>query len=94
MIGRKIILFVGILFVLLAVTVFVFVATQHPFPVFKYSTQTDHYVSVTQNVGPEDSRFMWNNNSLNLIAQAFALFAAAAATLAMLSTDEKRKMND
>jgi amino acid permease len=85
------IIIVSILFVLLAVAVFAFVATQNPFPVFKYSTQTDHYVNVTQNVGPEDSRFMWNNNSLNLITQAFALFAAATATLAMLSTNKKEE---
>ena len=85
------IIIVGILFALLAVAVFAFVATQNPFPAFKYSTQTDHYVNVTQNVGPEDSRFMWNNNTLNLIAQAFVLFAAAAATLALLSTNKKEE---
>jgi hypothetical protein len=34
---------------------------------------------------------MWNNNSLNLIAQAFALFAAAASTLIMLRTDKKEE---
>lgn len=90
----NVVMIVGLFFVLLAVAVFTFVAVQHPFSVFKYSTQTDHYVSVTQNVGPEDSRFMWNNNSLNLIAQAFALFAAAAGTLAMLRTDEKRELHD
>jgi hypothetical protein len=85
------IMIVGILFALLAVTLFAFVASQNPFPAFKYSAQTDHYVSITQNIGPEDSRFMWNNNSLNLIAQAFALFAAAASTLIMLRTDKKEE---
>jgi hypothetical protein len=85
------IMIVGILFALLAVTFFAFVASQNPFPAFKYSAQTDHYVSITQNIGPEDSRFMWNNNSLNLIAQAFALFAAAASTLIMLRIDKKEE---
>jgi len=83
---------VGFLFALITVAALAVIATQQPFPVFKYSTQSDRYVSVTQNIGLEDSRFMWNNNSLNLIAQAFALFAAAAATLAILRTDEKRKI--
>jgi hypothetical protein len=87
----NLIVIVGILFALLAVAIFALVATQNPFPVFNYSTQTNHYVSVTQNVGPEDSRFMWNNNTLNLITQAFVLFAAAAATLAMLSTNKKEE---
>ena len=85
------ILIVGILFALLAVTVFAYVATQNPFPAFKYSTQTNQYLNVTTNIGPEDSRFMWTNNSLNLIAQAFVLFAAAAATLAMLRTNTKEE---
>ena len=88
------IMIVGILFALLAVAVFAVVAAQSPFPAFKYATQTAHYVSVTQNatqVGPLDSQFMWNNNSLNLIAQAFVLFAAAAGTLALLNTNKSKE---
>lgn len=83
------IIIVGILFALLAVAVFALVAIQSPFPAFKYSTQTDNYLSLTQNIGPEDSRFMWTNNTLNLIAQAFVLFAAAAATLSLLRINKK-----
>ncbi len=79
----------GVIFALLAVAVFVFVASQSPFPAFKYSTQTSHYIDVNSNVGPADSRFMWTNNDLTLVAQAFVLFAAAAAALAMLKTDDK-----
>ena len=85
----NVIIIVGILFALLAVAVFTLVAIQNPFPAFKYSPLTDHYVSITQNIGPEDSRFMWTNNTLNLIAQAFILFAAAA--LALLSTNKKEE---
>jgi hypothetical protein len=82
----------GFLLALIAVAALAVIATQQPFPIFKYSTRSDHYISVAQNVGAESSRFMWNNNSLNLLTQAFALFAAAAATLAILRTDEKRKL--
>ncbi|MGD0451131.1 MAG: hypothetical protein ABSA79_08785 [Candidatus Bathyarchaeia archaeon] len=87
----NIIIIVGILFALLALAVFTLVATQNPFPAFKYATQTDHYVSVTQNIGPEDSRFLWTNNTLNLVAQAFVLFAAATATLALLNTNKSEE---
>ena len=78
---------VGILFAVLAFATLAVIATQQSFPEFKYSTPSDHFVNITQNIGLEDSRFMWNENGLNLITQAFVLFAAAAATLAILSHD-------
>jgi len=83
------IVIIGVVFAILAIAVFASVAVQNPFPAFKYSSQTSQYLGVTQNIGPEDSRFMWNNNTLNLIAQAFVLFAAAAATLAMLNVNKE-----
>ncbi len=79
----------GIIFALLAVAVFVVVASQSPFPAFHYATQSDHYINVNANVGPADSQFMWTNYDLTLVAQAFVLFGAAAASLAMLRTDDK-----
>lgn len=86
-------LIVGFLFAVIAFAAFAVIATQHTFPEFKYSTpsQTDHFVGVTQNIGVEDSRFMWNENGLNLITQAFALFAAAAGTLMILSRNGKEE---
>ena len=87
----SVIAIVGILFALLGVAIFALVAVQSPFPAFKYASQTNHYVSVTQNIGPEDSRFLWTNNTYNLIAQAFVLFAAAAATLALLNTNKSEE---
>ncbi len=83
------VLIVGAISVVLMIIVFVFVAAQTPFPAFKYATQTSHYVNLTSNIGPEDSRFMWTNYDLTLIAQAFVLFAAAAAALALLRTEHK-----
>ena len=87
----NVIVIVGILFALLGVAIFALVAGQSPFPAFKYASQTDHYVSLSQNIGPEDSRFLWTNNTYNLIAQAFVLFAAAAATLALLNTNKSEE---
>ena len=85
---------VGFLSAVIAFAALAVISTQQPFPEFKYSTQSaqyPHLISLSQNIGPEDSKFMWTNNSLSLITQAFALFAAAAATLAMLTRDAKEK---
>ena len=70
---------------------FVGVALQQDFPIFSASgpNQTT-FVDVNGDVGAEDSRFMWNNTGLALIAQAFVLFAAAAATLGLLRSGEEK----
>jgi hypothetical protein len=67
-----------------AVVLFVVVAVQKPFPIYNSANQTSSFVNATGDVGAEDSRFMWNNDGLALIAQAFVLFAAAAAALGLL----------
>ena len=71
---------------------FVGVALQQDFPIFSASgtNQTTTFVDVNGDVGAEDSRFMWNNTGLALIAQAFVLFAAAAATLGLLRNGEEK----
>jgi hypothetical protein len=83
--------FLGIFFVALALATLVAIATQQTFPEFKYSTDSNRFVSTSQNIGLEDSRFIWNENGLNLIAQAFVLFAAASATIAILSHDAEEQ---
>jgi hypothetical protein len=82
---------IGLLCAILAIAIFALIATQQSFPVFKSSMQTDRYVDITQSVGLEDSRFMWNFDNFALIGQALALFAAAAATLGLLRIDEEKK---
>jgi hypothetical protein len=69
----------------LAIAVFAVIATQHAFPLHSLANQNSSYVNLNQDVGAEDSRFMWNNDGLALIAQALVLFAAAAATLGLLN---------
>jgi hypothetical protein len=83
---------VGLLFAILFIVVFVLIASQTPFPAFKYSTQTSQYLNITSNIGPEDSQFMWTNYDLTLIAQAFVLLAAAAAALVMLRTSDREDL--
>jgi hypothetical protein len=67
------------------------IAIQQPFPVFNAANQTSNFVDITQDIGGEDSRFMWTNTGLALIAQAFVLFAAAAATLGLLKINEEKQ---
>ena len=74
----------AIIFAILAVSLFAMVAFQEEFPIFHPQNQTGSFVSISSEVGAEDSRFMWNQDGLALIAQAFVLFAAAAATLGLL----------
>ena len=74
----------AVIFAILAVALFAIVAFQEEFPVFHPQNQTGSFVSVNGEVGAEDSWFMWNQDGLALIAQAFVLFAAAAATLGLL----------
>jgi hypothetical protein len=74
----------------IAVALFAVVALQQNFPVFN-SSQAAGSVNVSGDVGAEDSAFLWNNTGLALIAQAFVLFAAAAATLGLLKNGEENK---
>jgi hypothetical protein len=83
--------FVSLICAILAVALFASVAAKDNFPIFNPSNQTGSYVDVNQDVGAEDSRFMWNNDGLALIAQAFVLFAAAAAALGMLKVGEEKQ---
>jgi hypothetical protein len=72
------------IFAVIAIVMFAFISVQQEFPIFNPSGQNSSFVNISGDVGAEDSRFMWNNDGLALIAQAFVLFAAAAATLGLL----------
>lgn len=72
------------IFAILVIAIFALTAVKQDFPIFNPLNQTSSFVSTTGDVGAEDSRFMWTNDGLALIAQAFVLFAAAAATLGLL----------
>lgn len=75
---------------IVAIILFAVIATQQSFPIYNSSNQTSSYVNVTGDVGSEDSRFLWNNDGLALIGQAFVLFAAAVAALGLLKNDEEK----
>jgi hypothetical protein len=81
----------GTLLALFAMAFLVIIIARNTFPIFEYALTPGHYINVTQNVGPESSSFMWTYRNMDLIVQAFALFAAAAGCLAMLRTNEKEE---
>ncbi len=64
--------------------------SQGSFPVMEYATQNAHYIDTSGNVGQEYSSFLWSSRSIDLVAQAFAIFAAAAGCLAMLRVGLER----
>jgi hypothetical protein len=79
----------GAAFALIALASLAYIIVQHPFEAFSYSLPADRLVPISSDVGSEGSVFMWTYRSLDLIAQAFAIFAAAVACLAMLRVDKE-----
>jgi predicted permease len=84
-------LIVCIFCAIVAIILLSIVAVQQPFPVFNGSSSNSSMVDTTQDIGATDSRYLWNNDGLALIAQAFVLFAAAAATLGLLKINEEKQ---
>jgi len=84
----------GLILSILAVIAFYTLITQSGFPAFKYAVSDKRLVEISRSIGREVSLFMWNYRSIDLIVQAFVLFAAAAACLAVLrreKTEERVK---
>ena len=81
---------------ILLVIVILFTIRGYNFPVFKYAgALTDPSVELVENdvtkIGQEVSIFLWNYRVIDLIAQAFVLFAAATCCVALLRIDEEKK---
>ena len=81
----------GTLQAILAIATVAVVIAQHPFPSFAYANPADHLISVNGDVGPPDSSFLWSYRSMDLIAQAFVIFAASAGCLAVLRIGEREE---
>jgi len=76
----------GLLTAMVAVSM-VALAVQHPLQVFGYGNVSGRLLPDSADLGPDASRFMWTYRGLDVIAQAFTIFAAAIACLAMLRSD-------
>lgn len=69
----------GLTVVFLAVLISSMLIIGHEFPVF------DH----AEPIGIETTEFLWTYRLIDLIAQAFVLFAAAACCVAVLRAEER-----
>lgn len=81
----------GSLTALVAMVLFALIIAQSPFPTFQFASNSDRFINVAQDIGAQDSVFMWTNRTLDLVAQAFVIFAAAAGCLAILRTTGKEE---
>ncbi|MFQ6064614.1 MAG: hypothetical protein ACE5L6_03980 [Candidatus Bathyarchaeia archaeon] len=74
----------------LSLLVFSILVVTHEFPAFQYATSTEGLVKIDMSkIGLEVSQFLWTHRLLDLIAQAFVLFVAAACCVAILRVQEK-----
>jgi len=64
---------------------------EYSFPVMKYAIISGQLVDVRGPVGQEVGDFLWKNRPIDLIAQAFVLFGAAAGCLAILRVEKKKE---
>lgn len=71
--------------------VFSMLVILYEFPAFDYSMPSPELVDVSTSIGLGVSKFLWSYRLIDLIAQAFVLFAAAACCVVVLRTREKGK---
>ena len=81
----------GLAALVLAVLIFSMLVVRYEFPAFEYASPSSELVEIeTSTIGQEVSRFLWTYRLIDLIAQAFVLFAAAACCVAVLRAEEKK----
>ena len=81
----------GLTTAVLVVLVFSMLIVRYGFPAFEYASPSAERIKIeTIAIGPEVSRFLWTYRLIDLIAQAFVLFAAAACCVAVLRAKEKK----
>jgi multisubunit Na+/H+ antiporter MnhB subunit len=82
----------GLTTAILAVLIFWTLTVEYTFPLFKYAEPSARLVEdETSIIGPEVSRFLWDYRVIDLIAQAFVLFAAAVCCMALLRPEKRKR---
>ncbi len=83
----------GLTCAVLAMIMLSMLMVEYEFPVFKYSERISAELveNETAIIGQKVSQFLWNYRVMDLIAQAFVLFAAAACCMALLRIEEREK---
>lgn len=79
---------VGAMVSVVVAAFFYAIITQNVFPAFKYAIPDETLINVTHPIGREVSGFIWDKRGIDLMAQAFAMFAAAAGCLAILREEK------
>lgn len=85
---------VGLISVALAGLISWMLIVGYDFPVFKYVDPDQPLELVekdTSMIGQEVGRFLWDYRVIDLIGQAFVLFAAAACCMALLRIEERKR---
>lgn len=82
--------------IVLVLLILLMLIMEYDFPAFEYTgSPTEPTAELVKNsnavIGQEVGRFLWNYRVVDLIAQAFVLFAAAVCCLALLKTEEKKR---
>ena len=91
--GIDLIRLAGLTTVILAILIFWMFIVEYDFPVFKYDPDPPPELmkNDTWIIGQRVSWFLWNYRVIDLIAQAFVLFAAAACCMALLRIEERKR---
>ena len=85
----------GVILAVTAILVAFIFMSQNSIPAFTYANENWMKIEVSKLLGPGTANFIWNYRFLDLIAQAFVLFGAAAGCLAILKEERKEeKAND
>jgi len=92
--GMDLIRLAGLTTVILTILIFWMLIVEYDFPAFKY-VDPDQPPELVENdtsiIGQRVSGFLWNYRVIDLIAQAFVLFAAAACCMALLRVEERKR---
>lgn len=86
---------IGFVSIFLAISTLLIFGIEYEFPAFEYTRPsmeppTGLVEADTSKIGVEVGRFLWSYRVIDLIGQAFVLFAAAACCVTLLRSDREK----